>query len=33
MDLAELTEKMDADSEKSAECLETVGFGIAICYS
>lgn len=33
MDLTELTVKMDAGSEKSAECLETVGSGIVICYS
>ena len=33
MDLTELTVNMDTDSEKSAECLETVGSGIAICYS
>lgn len=33
MDLTELAVKIDTDSEKSAECLKTVGPSIAICYS
>lgn len=33
MDLTGLTVRMDTGSEKFAECLETVGFSIAVCYS